>query len=189
MTLTQTTDHAAEAVGKLIQQFKGKENLEAFVQAFSALVQDMEDTLFDLLLKRTIELSEGAQLDGLGEIVGIAREGKTDALYRNAIQAQILLNISSGTPEEIMTIIGLLLGSFTDLQFQEYYPLGFHLLVKIPISTADTTAAQLAKTMNSARDAAVQAILIWFEDTPVFQLDTAGSGLDEGHLADASSGM
>ena len=60
------------------------------------------------LQQRVVGVAVGAQLDVLGRIVGEARLGDPDANYRLRIKAGILLNVSSGTPEELLAIFRLL---------------------------------------------------------------------------------
>lgn len=102
MTLTKTTNHVAEALDHLAEQFKGKSKIEAFLTAFASQIQDLEDAGFEMYLDRWIATSEGIQLDGLGAIVGEDREGRGDEEYRLAILAQIQINFSEATPEDIL---------------------------------------------------------------------------------------
>ena len=65
-------------------------------------VQEVEDAVYQILTDTVLETAEGAQLDGLGEIVGEERAGRDDATYRIAIRTRIAINLSEGTIENIM---------------------------------------------------------------------------------------
>jgi hypothetical protein len=105
MTLTKTTDHVTEALEHFVEQFKGKPNLSALMTAFVNQVQDLEDACYELYTERWIDTAVGVQLDGLGAIVGEDREGRGDEEYRLAIKAQIQINFSEATPEDILTAL------------------------------------------------------------------------------------
>ena len=68
-------------------------------------IQDLEDSSFEVLLNRWIDTAVGVQLDGVGAIVGEAREGRGDDEYRLAIKARIQINFSEATPEDILTAL------------------------------------------------------------------------------------
>jgi hypothetical protein len=126
MTLTLKTTHAQEARDRLVEQFKGKVNLPAVLDAFSAQTQDDEAVYFDLLINRALATSVGVQLDGLGDIVGEERLGRSDDDYRLAIRAQIRKNVTSGTGDEILSIIALLTSNTHELI--EYFPAGLKIV-------------------------------------------------------------
>ena len=127
MALEQKTDHAAEALARQVEQFKSKPNIEAIINAASAQTQDDETVLFEILEDTTLDASEGVQLDGIGDIVGEERLGRSDADYRLGIKAQIRKNVSSGTGDEILAIVALLTSNAHE--FIEYFPAGFVLVI------------------------------------------------------------
>jgi len=99
-------NHVLDAIGKLVQQFKGKPKIEAFLSAFIEQIQELEEVFYQLATERGID-GEGAQLDGLGSIVGEARQGRSDVLYRAAILKRIGINISAATTEDVLEIMTL----------------------------------------------------------------------------------
>lgn len=60
-------------ISRLLSQFDGKEKLEGIVGALGEALNGFETTLNDLEFKRWLDKAEGAQLDGLGQIVGQSR--------------------------------------------------------------------------------------------------------------------
>lgn len=151
--LEQKTTLTAEAVANLVEQFRNTTNLDAFVSAFVDQIQDAENGAFELITERTLAAAEGVQLDGIGQIVGLARGGLSDADYRIRLQAQILINLSSGTIDEILEIIILLEPTITD--FRELEPAT--IITTIYDITADP--ALIASIIRDARSAAVKSDL------------------------------
>lgn len=66
-------DHAQIAWNNFLAQHVGKENTENFVLSFYPPINVLDKALNDLYTLRWIETSEGAQLDGIGSIVGLSR--------------------------------------------------------------------------------------------------------------------
>ena len=117
--LTHETAHTGLALAKLLSQYKRKPRIAALVSAFTDQCQELEDVLWDLLTKRTIDGSEGIQLDNIGKIVGQPRLGLDDEDYRIFLRVRIRLNFSNGTPEDMLAIAGLL---GLNVELDEQYP-------------------------------------------------------------------
>ena len=66
-------DHAVIAWEHFLAQHIGKKNTENFVKSFYPPIKELDDALNDLYTLRWLETAEGAQLDGIGSIVGIPR--------------------------------------------------------------------------------------------------------------------
>ncbi len=168
--LTKKTTITSEALANLIEFFKRKPKIAAFISAFVDQSQDVEDGAFEVLLDTIIETAVGVQLDGIGVIVGRARGGLSDPLYRVRLQAQILLNKSSGTLDEILTII-ILLEAAPIVDVSESFPAGFI----IEILEIQGDPAQLAAIIAEARSAAVNGHL-HYSLSPAAELFTFASG-------------
>lgn len=105
---TQITTHVSDALDRLITQYRNKPRLMAIISAFVAQHQMLEDAIFQLYGRLDIQNSIGAQLDGIGDIVGQDRLGFDDARYRILLLAKIGQNVSNGDPERIISIFKLL---------------------------------------------------------------------------------
>ena len=121
MSLTRIPSHISTAIDRLASQFKTKPRIQGLVRNFVRPMDNIEDELFRILNFRWVDTATGIQLDGMGSIVGERRRGRTDEAYRLAIRTRIAINISKGTPEEVIAIFGLLTGS-TDTRIYEYFP-------------------------------------------------------------------
>lgn len=109
MTITQTTDHKAEALALLLEQFKNKATLAALLNANMIQVQELEDVFFDIMAKLVLSVAVGDQLDIFGKIVVEPRLGRTDGVYAAFIAARILINRSNGRVEEINAVLAIVL--------------------------------------------------------------------------------
>lgn len=159
MTLTKKTTLTTEGLDNLVQQFKSKENLEAFLTAFLDQCQDVENASFELIDERTLDAAVGAQLDGIGEIVGLDRGGLSDEDYRTRLRVQIRINKSDGTIDTLLGIVALLEND--PLELTEYYPAAMEIFV-IEIQSDPET---LARIIADARWAGVGCDLHYTTDT------------------------
>lgn len=69
------TDHVGEALDRLLEQFRGKERLEALVRSIVAGTQDIEDALWEMHTTGfDLDTATGEQLDVIGRILDAKRE-------------------------------------------------------------------------------------------------------------------
>lgn len=128
-----------------------------FITPFINQVQEIENMLDDLRKKRWVFSAEGIQLDGIGDIVGLERNGMTDDAYRVAIINKILLNISSGQPEALIEYLNYILAG--DSELIELQPA----TVKIQIHEFPSPL-NILTTLNSLRPIGVSLEIIYIED-------------------------
>jgi hypothetical protein len=178
------TDHAGRAVARLATQLRGKPKMQTLVRALARQAQEIEDAAWPILLE-TVETAAGVQLDKLGRLVGQARSGRTDAGFRLWIRARVLLNRSSGTPEQILTLFTTLTaGSAARVVNEEQYPAGFVLRALGPV---DEPRA-LADVLHAAKLGGVRAILEHLHTPPAAAFSFAGGpglGFNAGAIASA----
>jgi hypothetical protein len=108
----------------------------------------------------------GAQLDAIGSVVGIAREGQTDARYRDIVRIQIDLLLSAqraeaqwtGTSENLLTIARRFIGAtVAAIVLTNFLPYGYQLTVP-DLAYAD--AALLGRFLATATYAGVRGQLL-----------------------------
>lgn len=178
------TTHMEAAVARLRQYLKGRPKIAAMLSGLAAQAQELEVAYKQLFNERSIDDGLGAQLDVLGEIIGRPREIlTTDDLYRLWLRAWVLLNRSSGSPEELYAIFTLVASVGSTLELVEEFPAAFTLRIEGAAQTREI-AAELCKLLGKAKAAGVRAILVWFESPPaeIFRFDS-GPGLDQGKFA------
>lgn len=103
--MDKITTHIPDAVGRLIEAFKGAPNITKLVEVIGASAQREEDGLWTVQID--LANAQGFQLDLLGMITGTPREGRTDNQYRREIPVQ---RHYSGTPNQLIDLIRLLTG-------------------------------------------------------------------------------
>ena len=124
----QNTIIVSEGLTRLLDQFKGSPNLLALATSYLEQVQALEDAAWPLLAERGIDNMTGDRLDGLGEIVGHSRGGRSDAVYRLALKGELAVLQSEGTAEEMIALAQLLIQMPTaDYEVIEYWPKGFYI--------------------------------------------------------------
>ena len=111
MALPILEDTVQEGLENLLWQWRDSPNLRGLLESFLEQFDDLELAYYDLLTKRGVREAEGVQLDVLGDLVGEERAGRKDDRYRAAILSRGLINSSSGTPEEMLTILAENTGS------------------------------------------------------------------------------
>jgi hypothetical protein len=178
---TKTDDHVDEAIANLIEQFKNKPVIAGYLTAWVNQIQDLEDAAFDTLVGRLFPYAEGAQLDGIGRIVGEDRGGRTDIVYREALNARVLINKCEGTPEQIIEIFELLTNQ--EVELLEYYPAALELTIPNYVNLDEFNPARMSGYLNGVKPAGVLAHLVYHPFNP-FQFDT-GLGFDQGHWGGA----
>lgn len=114
-------DHTSLALSRLASQFDNSPKLRALLAAIVGPLHTIESDADDLREKRWIDTAQGAQLDGLGAIVGEPREGRSDEDYREAIRFRVFINVSKGTPPDVIRALGYITKS-DDVQYMESWP-------------------------------------------------------------------
>lgn len=155
-------DHIARAIARLVSQYVGKPKMEALVSVPAGRVQTLEDAFWDVLTKRlNIDVAFGAQLDGIGAIVGQAREGLSDIEYRIRLKARIRTNLSEGSIEEVIAVLSILEPSLV-VRVLEQFPAG--IVARLEGGEAHSPDI-LASVLRKTKAGGVRAILEYESDT------------------------
>jgi len=177
MTITKNDNHVQDALDTRIEFFKNKVRFGDLLTSFVGEVQEVEDALFQILDDTNLDTAQNQQLDDLGSIVGEARFGREDTLYRGAIATRIMLNKSGGTIEDI---IGLIRGVAGDVQvnLREYSPAAFIAEIVDPIDPLLIDPNQIGIIVKSGKAGGVRGLTAFHVAGP-FQFDS-GLGYDLG---------
>jgi hypothetical protein len=97
-------DHVSLALGRLPEQFKNQPNIAAWLTAILQPAVTLETTLWSLYTSRWLPTASGAQLDVIGKVVGLPRNGLSDATYQQYLRVQIATNRSGGLVEDLINI-------------------------------------------------------------------------------------
>lgn len=117
----------------LISAYQKKPNTIGLVKADLSNGTDIENAIFEIWTLYYLSTATGVQLDNIGTIIGIARDGKSDNDYRGAIQARAILNTGSGTPEAMIQACILLL-SANYVHVQNYPNAVLFIYVDVPVT-------------------------------------------------------
>lgn len=178
MLATEITNHVQQALGRLLQQYQGRPLIAGFYTALVNQIQDLEDAVFDLDSGRQIwdgtsTPAYGAQLDGIGEIVGISRNGLDDQQYILLIFGKIAENFSQDTANDVVSVIQYLFQA-EQILMQEIYPAGLFIDILNPALPSSLFA--IAKTLvQNAVGAGIQVVMAEQNTVNVFRF--AGPGV------------
>jgi hypothetical protein len=189
--------HATVGLARLAQQYKNRANVANLITAMLAEVQTLEQVANDLYNLRLLPNSNavppqagasGAQLDRLGRILGVKRNGLGDASYLIRLRAQIILNVGSGTPLDLYALLDALLagvpGSYSVLE--EQFPRGVSMKA---YGTPIATALDFAAVLKLAKDGGVNLVFEYATDIDAnsFVMEPLGTYLAGAYAAGVSS--
>jgi hypothetical protein len=97
-------DQISKGLDRSIYDLK-KEDFEKILSVLLKQVQDIEEANFQILNERSIINAIGVQLDVIGTLLSVSRDGLEDEPYRKKILLKIATNSASGTPNNIINII------------------------------------------------------------------------------------
>lgn len=165
MALIKINNHVGQAEDRLLQQYKESRVFNIFLNAIVAQVQVIEDQCDLLYRERSLLTAYGYQLDGIGKLIGLSRNGRDDEDYRDALISQIEINVSGGEPESIINAIRKIL-SPKSIDYFDIYPAYYQLFVQ-----TDENANNLASLVQSMTPAGVgKAIVTLGTDNDPFVL-------------------
>jgi len=114
-------DYSALSISRLTGQFQESQKLKGLISAIVGPLTTLENDADSIIADRWISSAVGSQLDGCGYIVGEPRLGRDDDAYRVAIKFRVFVNISKGTPTDLIRGLKFLTEP-TDCQYLEAYP-------------------------------------------------------------------
>lgn len=186
MSLELDDNHVAEGKAYLMYQYRGLPKMEALLTPFLEEIQEIENAAWTLISLKDLFLASGAQLDLIGRIVNRAREGRTDDVYRLWLRAQILINRSSGTANEMITLARLVTGADVgEVTLIDWYPARFGVYVGVGMTAEE--AATLLELLILAKSAGVAVFLEYASSDESFVFE-GGVGLGFGDSTDPSVG-
>lgn len=181
-------DHAEAGTSRLAAQYRNKPNFASIFKVLFRQCQDLEVALQQLLDLRSVDTAQGEQLSVLERIVGQPRLSTDDEVRRAYVRARVKVNKSSGTADELLTILALVLEPPRVAHLVEQFPAGIYVTV-----TGGTVSTEFASVyfglLMEAKVAGVRLVFEYYQsaDGAMFQFDE-GPGFDQGFLAGAFGG-
>lgn len=185
--IEQINNHSAQALERLLEQYKRAGDFKALLNAINDQIQALEDAAFEMKDGRSIYNAVGAQLDAWGEILNTSRQGLSDDEYRIILLGQVAVNNSKGTPEDLITIFNIFTRSIY-VSYNEIWPAAVQLTAVGGNPLGDVN--QIKDAIRRACPAGVSIDL--FLTAPgvpfVFQGDPDPQGRGFGDLSDPDVG-
>lgn len=151
------TDHAVQAVSRLVTQFQDSPRLKGFITVLANEVQAAEDGLNAMRAQlRDYTVAADNALDNIGSLIGAPARGPRDNIsYRLRIAAQILVNRSSG---ESASLYGIAKGIVTawnvsgQPKIVDCVPGHATMKPVGAVRNSDAQARELAQVLNGSRE-------------------------------------
>ena len=178
MLATEITNHVQQALDRLLQQYKGRPRITGFYTALVEQIQDLESATYSLndgrqIFDGTNTPAIGAQLDAIGTIVGVSRNGLDDQQYILLIFGKNAENFSDDTAEAVLSVIQYVFQA-EQVLLQEIYPAGLYISVLNPAIPQSLFAVAQNLVQNSI-GAGIKLVLSSSETTAAFRF--AGPGV------------
>jgi hypothetical protein len=123
-TIESPVNHVTRGLSRLPEQFKRSPKFKRFLEICLEELQEIEEVIYKINQQKSLEFAVGVQLDGIGDDVGISRNGiLNDDVYRNRIAAKILINSSEGTSKNVLDTWATLLKN-NNVELKEEFPAG-----------------------------------------------------------------
>ncbi len=119
-------DQVELGLQRLITQWQDKPAVVGLLTSYLENIQVVEDIYVQLNDERGLDTAVGSQLDVLGLIIGLLREGRDDDTYRTALKAQVAVNTCDGTESKINEALRIFLGT-DDIRIIDNYPAGIEI--------------------------------------------------------------
>jgi hypothetical protein len=120
--MTSKNSLMEEAESLLLHQFTHSPKLKGLVRALVKPFQEVLNLIHELHHGGYIDKASAQRLNVLGDIIGQPRKVMNDDDYRAWIDVGIRLNISAGTPEDVLAILNILYRQKPNFLMHEYQP-------------------------------------------------------------------
>lgn len=128
-----TQNIVQDALDLFTEQFKGSTNVLNLANCLVTPYVELNQVQTQLRINLWLHDAVGQQLDGLGEILGLARApGMGDDQYRDLLIFQTFINTSKGTPNDLLQIVAFL-SKATFTRYFQHYNAGFQIFTNGPV--------------------------------------------------------
>lgn len=144
----------------LYYQFRAKPNIRALAEKIiGRQIQDLENAVQEVLTARILDNANGSALDLWGTVFNESRAGRSDATYRVALLLAVARDNASGTPEDVIMIIGTLAAANKVILVDEYVTRGILIYLESPTIALDL-AAELRDVADAVAPAGVRVVTV-----------------------------
>lgn len=119
-------DTTTTAINRIYKQWQGLQSWLDMAEWTGQTTKDADEQQGQILDQISIQTSTGVQLDKIGELVGIRRNGLSDTEFRAAIKVEVQTLFASGTIPDVLGAIASILNDPTrTIVFRESFPAAF----------------------------------------------------------------
>ncbi len=174
--IIKSTTHVVDAQARVAGYLRDAPNFNKLIGIFAERWQGLEDELDDFLNNITdlVANAVGAQLNIIGIILNLTRDGEPDPEYRIRLLGQAAALAKSGEPETVISAYKLATGG-DKVVLQEPSPAAVLLTAffAVPESLTAAQDAAILATMNEVIIAGVSAGLLTVDDNAFLWGDVA----------------
>ncbi len=118
-------------ISDLLEQFKGKTNIEALCEVFDKQIKELTDTFDRIQYETSLDTAVGKQLDRIGEIVGLTRAEAAllcgdkisfvmdDETYRKYLKYEAYRGSNSCTYYDLINALKMVWGDTGEIRYSE----------------------------------------------------------------------
>ncbi len=150
----EVIDHAAEGLDNILKQYKDSPLFKAFLEPMLSPMADFETQFTAFKSQLTLDVAEGENLDLIGDMLNAQSRPVDDEDYRNLLKALVIAYNSSGTANDIIKAINLIIEA-EETKIVETYEAGFAIEIK-NISSGDVSQAN--RIVRIAKGAGIEFI-------------------------------
>lgn len=135
----QITDYYDFLLSYMMEQYKNSPLFDGVLDTTALQSNDLEQALWEIRDLFYLSSAEGVQLDIIGKIFGLNRNGsESDTDFRQRIKLTAAARFS-GTPDEIIQTVQIFFGA-TTVSFIPLYPAGFALFTDVSLTKQELEA-------------------------------------------------
>ena len=120
--MVEEQNHVEEGFKKLLSQWDNSSSVRGLLESILQPINEAEQGSQDVYDSFSIITAIGKQLDMLGALLGVPRNGRSDEDYRIIIMSKISTSRGSGTTNELISLLSALTGQTANVW--EHYPIG-----------------------------------------------------------------
>ena len=157
--LLPSVDHIETGLARVISQYRNCARLQILTACYHEQVQHIEDAIHDVVEVWKLDNAVGWRLDVLGSLVGQARVGQTDSVYRVWVKARIAANRSDGKYGTLTKIASMVIPGW------RYEELSQNVFFEVESPDLNSDIAYAVHSMlQFAAPAGVRVHLLWQRD-------------------------
>lgn len=156
--LDWVADYATRYLETLLAQWR-QPRREGITAALLSELQELEDATQQVYRGCNLDDAEGEQLNRLGRLLLVPRDGREDAVYRTRLRVEIAILTSAGTPPDIIAVVRAAVTPGVEFRYAESYPAGLVISVLDPIP--EFLPPELFQFLNRARALGIRLSLVY----------------------------